>query len=313
MSVPSNMMQGMVDSSIEAVPGQEVEIPQPEDFAGGAEIIDDGAGGAIIQALMGTEGAEVVTEEYDHNANLAEILDESILGEISSDLRARVEDDQDSRSEWQEAYTQGLDLLGVRTEERSQPFAGASGVTHPIIAESVTQFQAQAYKELLPAGGPIRTNIIGAKTPEVKAQANRVKDFMNFMVTEVMEEYDPDTDQMLFYLPLSGSTFKKVYYDETKQRPVSRFVPPEDLVVPYTATDLATSSRITHVLHMDENQVRKLQVAGIYRDVDLQSGYDEEDNSVTDKVRELQGIDKSGESDDILAILEIHTDLDIEG
>ena len=313
MSVPSNMMQGMVDSSIEAVPGQEVEIPQPEDFAGGAEIIDDGAGGAIIQALMGMEGAEVVTEEYDHNANLAEILDESILGEISSELRARVEDDQDSRDEWQEAYTQGLDLLGVKTKERSQPFQGASGVTHPIIAESVTQFQAQAYKELLPAGGPVRAEVIGAKTPEIEDQATRVKNFMNYMVTEVMEEYDPDTDQMLFYLPLCGSTFKKVYYDETKQRPVSRFVPAEDLVVPYTTSDLATSSRVTHILRMDENQVRKLQVVGFYRDVDLQSGYDEEDDTVKDKVRELQGLDKSEQADDVLTIFEIHTDLDIEG
>ena len=313
MSVPSNMMQGMVDSSIEAVPGMEVDIPQPEDFAGGAEIMDDGAGGAIIQALMGAEGAEVVTEEYDHNANLAEILDESILGEISSDLRARVEDDQDSRNEWQEAYTQGLDLLGVKTKERSQPFQGASGVTHPIIAESVTQFQAQAYKELLPAGGPVRAEIIGAKTAEVEEQATRVKNFMNYMVTEVMEEYDPDTDQMLFYLPLCGSTFKKVYYDETKQRPVSRFVPAEDLVVPYTTSDLATSSRVTHILRMDENQVRKLQVVGFYRDVDLQSGYDEEDDTVKDKVRELQGLDKSETSDDVLTIFEIHTDLDIEG
>jgi len=313
MSVPSNMMQGMVDSSIEAVPGQEIEIPQIEDFAGGAEIIDDGAGGAIIQALMGMEGAEVVTEEYDHNANLAEILDESILGEISSDLRARVEDDQDSRDEWQEAYTQGLDLLGVKTKERSQPFQGASGVTHPIIAESVTQFQAQAYKELLPAGGPVRAEVIGAKTPEVEEQATRVKNFMNYMVTEVMEEYDPDTDQMLFYLPLCGSTFKKVYYDETKQRPVSRFVPAEDLVVPYTTSDLATSSRVTHILRMDENQVRKLQVVGFYRDVDLETGYDEEDDTVKDKVRELQGIDKSEQAEDVLTILEVHTDLDIEG
>jgi hypothetical protein len=313
MSVPSNMMQGMVDSSIEAVPGMEVDVPQPEDFAGGAEVMDDGAGGAIIQALMGAEGAEVVTEEYDHNANLAEILDESILGEISSELRARVEDDQDSRDEWQEAYTQGLDLLGVKTKERSQPFQGASGVTHPIIAESVTQFQAQAYKELLPAGGPVRAEVIGAKTPEIEDQATRVKNFMNYMVTEVMEEYDPDTDQMLFYLPLCGSTFKKVYYDETKQRPVSRFVPAEDLVVPYTTSDLATSSRVTHILRMDENQVRKLQVVGFYRDVDLQTGYDEEDDSVKDKVRELQGLDKSEQADDVLTIFEIHTDLDIEG
>ena len=313
MSIPPNQMQGMVDSAIEAVPGQEVDVPQPEDFAGGAEIMDDGAGGAIIQALMGAEGAEVVTEEYDHNANLAEVLDESILGEISSDLRARVEEDQDSRSEWQEGYTQGLDLLGVKYEERSQPFAGASGVTHPIIAESVTQFQAQAYKELLPSGGPIRTAIIGVKTPEVEDQAQRIKNFMNYMVTEVMEEFDPDTDQMLFYLPITGSTFKKVYFDESKQRPVSRFVPPEDLVVPYSSSDLATASRITHVLRMDENQVRKLQVAGVYRDVDLQAGYDEDENEVKQKVRELQGIERNETADDILTIFEIHTDIDLEG
>jgi hypothetical protein len=233
MSIPPDQMMGMVDRGIEAVPGQEIQLPQFEDFAGGAEVIEDGQGGAIVQALaemMG--GAEVVTEEYDHNANIAEVLDEAILGEISSELRGRFEEDQDSRSEWEEAYTKGLDLLGVRYEERTQPFQGASGVTHPIIAESVTQFQAQSYKELLPAGGPVRTQIIGAKTPEVEAQAQRVKDYLNYLVMEEMEEFDPDTDQMLFYLPLVGSTFKKVYYDETKQRPVSRFVHAEDLVVP---------------------------------------------------------------------------------
>ena len=314
MSIPPDQMMGMVDRGIEAVPGQEIQLPQFEDFAGGAEVIEDGQGGAIVQALaemMG--GAEVVTEEYDHNANLAEVLDEDILGEISSELRGRFEEDQDSRSEWEEAYTKGLDLLGVRYEERTQPFQGASGVTHPIIAESVTQFQAQSYKELLPAGGPVRTQIIGAKTPEVEAQAQRVKDYLNYLVMEEMEEFDPDTDQMLFYLPLVGSTFKKVYYDETKQRPVSRFVHAEDLVVPYSATDLASASRIAHVLRMDENQVRKLQIAGVYRDVELESGYDEDDNQVKDKVRELEGVEKTGYKDDVLTILEIHTNLDIEG
>ena len=314
MSIPPDQMMGMVDRGIEAVPGQEIQLPQFEDFAGGAEVIEDGQGGAIVQALaemMG--GAEVVTEEYDHNANIAEVLDEAILGEISSELRGRFEEDQDSRSEWEEAYTKGLDLLGVRYEERTQPFQGASGVTHPIIAESVTQFQAQSYKELLPAGGPVRTQIIGAKTPEVEAQAQRVKDYLNYLVMEEMEEFDPDTDQMLFYLPLVGSTFKKVYYDETKQRPVSRFVHAEDLVVPYSATDLASASRIAHVLRMDENQVRKLQIAGVYRDVELESGYDEDDNQVKDKVRELEGVEKTGYKDDVLTILEIHTNLDIEG
>lgn len=313
MSVPSDRMQGMVDSALEAVPGMEIDVPQPESFEGGAEILEDGQGGAIVQALSEMMGTEVVAEEYNHNANLAEVLDDAILGEISSDLRGKYEEDQDSRAEWEDGYTKGLDLLGIKYEERNQPFSGASGVTHPLIAESVTQFQAQSYKELLPAGGPVRTNIIGAKTPEVEAQANRVKDFMNYMVTEVMEEYDPDTDQMLFYLPLSGSTFKKVYYDETKQRPVSRFVPAEDLVVPYTATDLATASRITHVLRMDENQVRKLQVAGSYRDVDIEAGYEEEDGPVTDKVRELDGRERTGDSDELLTILEVHTELDIEG
>ena len=311
MSVPSNMMQGMVDGSIEAVPGMEVDVAQPENFEGGAQIIDDGAGGAIIQALMEGE-TEVVTEQYNHNANLAEILDDSILGEISSDLRARYEEDQDSTSEWEDGYSKGLDLLGVKYEERNNPFAGATGVTHPLIAESVTQFQAQAYKELLPSGGPVRTDIIGMKSPEVEAQANRVKDYMNYMVTEVMEEFDPDTDQMLFYLPISGSTFKKVYFDETKQRPVSRFVPAEDLVVPYTATDLATATRVTHILRMDENQVRKLQVANVYRDVDLLADYEGGEDTIKSKVDELDGRERT-ETDEVLTVLEFHVDLDIEG
>ena len=170
MSIPPDQMMGMVDSAIEAVPGMEVEVSQPEDFAGGAEVLQGADGSAIVQA-MDMMGAEVMTEQYDHNANLAEVLDESTLAEISSELRENYEMDQDSRSEWEEGYTKGLDLLGVRYQERTQPFQGASGVTHPLIAESVTQFQAQAYKELLPAGGPVRTNIIGAKTPEVESQA----------------------------------------------------------------------------------------------------------------------------------------------
>ena len=315
MAVPPNEMMGMIDRAIEAVPGQEVEIPELPDFEGGAEVLDDGQGGAIVQALAEMMGGdtEVVAEEYDHNANLAEVLDDSVLGEISSELRSKYEDDQESRSEWQESYTKGLDLLGIKYDERTQPFEGASGVTHPLISESVTQFQAQAYKELLPAGGPVRTKIIGAKTVESDAQAQRVKDYMNYLITEVMEEFDPDTDQMLFYLPLSGSTFKKVYYDPTKNRPVSRFVAAEDLVVPYTATDLATASRITHVLRMDENQVRKLQVAGVYRDVELSaddtSAYQ---SDIKEKIFDLEGVD-SNHTEDVLSILEMYVDLDLEG
>ena len=217
----------------------------------------------------------------------------------------------DSRDEWEETYVKGLDLLGLKTEERTTPFEGASGITHPMISESVTQFQAQAYKELLPAGGPVRTNVLGLQNAEREEQANRVKDFMNYQITEVMEEYDPDMDQMLFYLPLSGSTFKKVYFDQTRQRAVAKFIPAQDLVVPYSASDLATSTRVTHVLRMDENDVRKMQVAQVYRDVDLQTSSDTEEDPVKQKVNELEGISKNY-SDDVLTILEMHVELDLE-
>ena len=309
MSVPPNQMNAMVDPALEAVAGVEVEIPQVEDFAGGAEIIE-GPEGAIVQAIQ--EQMMTQAQEYDHNANLAEVLDDTILGELSSELREQYESDQDSRSEWEEGYTKGLDLLGVQYEERTQPFQGASGVTHPIIAESVTQFQAQAYKELLPAGGPVRTNVLGTADPEKEAQAVRVKDFMNYMLMEIMEEFDPDTDQMLFYLPLSGSTFKKVYFDEAKQRPVSKFIPAEDLVVSYAASDLATASRITHVLRMDENEIRKLQVAGFYRDIDISADYEADSDPVKSKVNELDGVEKSA-TEDLYTVLEMHVNLDIEG
>jgi len=307
-------MGSLTDSGIEAPEGMEIELPQVEDFAGGAEVMDDGMGGAIVQALMGAqEGVEVEAEVYDHGANLAEVMDDGALGDISSELREQYEDDKESRSEWVEAYTKGLDLLGIQYQERTQPFQGASGVTHPLISESVTQFQAQAYKELLPAGGPVQTQIIGLKDQERESQAQRVKEFMNYQITEVMEEFDPDTDQMLFYLPLSGSTFKKIYFDDLKGRAVSKFVPAEDLVVSYSASDLATANRVTHVLQMTENSVRKMQIMGMYRDVELTSGTDDEDaSSVDSKIDEIEGVER-GYTDDLLTILEMHVEMDLEG
>ena len=313
MALPPQPMGSLTDSGIEAPQGMEVDVPQAEDFAGGAEVMQQADGSALIQALMGGEpdGIEVEAEQYDHMANLAEVIDEAVLGEISSELRGLYEEDTESREEWEEGYTKGLDLLGIKYQERTQPFEGASGVTHPLIAESVTQFQAQAYKELLPAGGPVKTQVLGSKTMEKESQASRVKNFMNYQVTEVMEEFDPDTDQMLFYLPLSGSTFKKVYFDPTKARAVSAFVPAEDLVVPYSATDLATAPRVTHVLRMDGNQVRKMQFAGMYRDVEV-SADDDADDPVRDKVDEIEGVSR-GYTDEIHTILEMHVDLDLEG
>ena len=289
----------------------DVSVPQPETFDGGAEVIPDGQGGAVVQALAEAIMGAQQEQQVPHDANLAELLDDGYLGEISSDLRGSYEEDLESRSEWEDTYTKGLDQLGVKHEERSQPFEGASGVTHPLIAESVTQFQAQAYKELLPSGGPVKTQVLGLQDADREEQASRVKNFMNYQIMEVMEEFDPDMDQLLFYLPLSGSTFKKVYFDEAKQRAVSKFIPAQDLVVPYAASDLATASRVTHVLRMDANDVRKMQIAGVYKDVEL-SKYEEGEDEVRQKIDEIQGTSK-GYSDDVFTILEMHVDLDIEG
>ncbi len=289
----------------------DVSVLQPEGFEGGAEVIPDGQGGAIVQALQAMMAGQEEQQGIPHSANLAEYLEDGYLREISTQLRAAYEEDVQSRSEWEETYTKGLDQLGVKYEDRTQPFEGASGVTHPLIAESATQFQAQAYKELLPSGGPVKTQILGLQNAEREEQASRVKDFMNYQIMEVMEEFDPDMDQLLFYLPLSGSTFKKVYFDEPKQRAVSKFVPAQDVVVPYAASDLQTASRVTHVLRMDKNEIRKMQVAGFYRDVEL-SKYEEQDNTVRQKVDELQGTSKTY-TDEIYTILEMHVDIDIEG
>ena len=307
-SVDSGFMQGGPESDL---PQAEFSVPTAPDFSGGALVTQTPDGGAIVQAMSEALAQMEAEVNIPHDANLAEYLEDSLLAEISSELRAAYEDDLQSRSDWEETYTKGLDLLGVKVVERTEPFEGSSGVTHPLIAESVTQFQAQAYKELLPSGGPVKTSILGKRDVETEAQAGRVKDFMNYEITEVMEEYDPDMDQLLFYLPLSGSCFKKVYWDVAMQGPVSKFIPAQDLVVPYAATDLNTTPRATHVLRMDENEIRKMQVAGVYRDIEL-SAVDEAPDKVREKVDELQGTTKSY-FDDSYALLEMHVNLDIEG
>jgi hypothetical protein len=249
--------------------------------------------------------------EDDPDANLSEIMDERDLTKISSELLGYYEDDRSSRQEWEDAYTEGLNLLGIKYEERDQPFRGSSGVTHPVIAEAVTQFQAQAYKELLPSSGPVRTQVVGAITPDVQAQAQRVQEFMNYQITHNMDEYDPEMDRLLFYLPLAGSAFKKVYFDDMRDRAVSKFVPADDLLVPYNATDLQSASRITHVIRMNENDIRKYQAGGFYRDIDLEP-YAEEDE-IREKERRLMGVEKTSSGDQDCTILEVHTDLDLPG
>tara|TARA_R100001440_G_scaffold7529_2_gene14744 strand:- start:999 stop:3485 length:2487 start_codon:yes stop_codon:yes gene_type:complete len=247
----------------------------------------------------------------DHFANLAELLPEEVLGPIGSELFSNYQDYKTSRKDWEHAYTNGLDLLGFKYEEKSEPFKGASGATHPVLAEAVTQFQALAYKELLPSQGPVRTQIIGASTPDKEAQALRVKEFMNYQIMSEMKEYEPEFDQMLFYLPLTGSTFKKIYYDEIMQRTVSKFVSADDLIVPYSATSLDDAETIIHVVKMSENELRKQQVAGFYRDIELSPGQSEETESQK-KERELDGMSKSRDQQ-MFTLLECHVNLDIEG
>ena len=247
----------------------------------------------------------------DHFANLAELLPEEVLRPIGSELFSNYQDYKASRKDWEHAYTNGLDLLGFKYEEKSEPFKGASGATHPVLAEAVTQFQALAYKELLPSQGPVRTQIIGAPTPDKEAQALRVKEFMNYQIMSEMKEYEPEFDQMLFYLPLTGSTFKKIYYDEIMQRTVSKFVSADDLIVPYSATSLDDAETIIHVVKMSENELRKQQVAGFYRDIELSPGQSEETESQK-KERELDGMSKSRDQQ-MFTLLECHVNLDIEG
>tara|TARA_R100000789_G_scaffold65267_2_gene61512 strand:+ start:1216 stop:3681 length:2466 start_codon:yes stop_codon:yes gene_type:complete len=249
----------------------------------------------------------------DFYRNLAEEIDERELSALANDILSMYKEDRESRADWERTYSEGLSLLGMESDERSQPFQGASGVYHPLLSEAVAQFQASAYKELLPAGGPVSTRVLGRVTPERTTQAARVKEFMNYQITEVMQEYDPELDQMLFYLPLSGSSFKKIYYDEGLDRAVCKFITSEDLVVPYETTDLQSASRITHMVRQNINDVRKLQASGFYRDIELIPS-EEPQTSVTEKVDELEGLQPTAySSSDIMTILECHIDLDLSG
>jgi len=249
------------------------------------------------------------------DANLAEFLVDSDLMRLAKEVLANIESDKDSRSEWEKTYVDGLKYLGMKFDEsRNSPFQGSTGVIHPILAEAVTQFQAQAYKEMLPAKGPVKTEVIGARTAEVEAQASRVEEFMNFYIMNVMQEFDPELDMMLFYLPLAGSAFKKVYYDTAMNKAMSKFIQPQDLVVPYEATDIFTAERVTHVLQMSKNEIRKQQLNGFYRDVELTGGaYNLTRDEIEEKIDEIEGMEPSYSNERDHTVYEVHTVLDLPG
>lgn len=257
---------------------------------------------------------EVIPQQLAFDDNLADFIDESELSRISGGIISAIEADKESRSEWEKIYIEGLKYLGMKFDAtRSQPFEGASGVIHPILAEAVTQFQAQAYKELLPAKGPVKTEVIGARTVEAEMQAERVQDFMNYYIMNVMEEYDPELDMLLFNLPVSGSCFKKVYFDMAQGRARSSFIPPEDLIVPYEANDLSSAERVTHVVKMSTNEIRKGQLTGIYTDVELSTETYNSTGEIQEQIDDIEGLKPSHQESRDRTVFETHTLLDIEG
>tara|TARA_R100001369_G_scaffold90927_1_gene130820 strand:+ start:210 stop:2693 length:2484 start_codon:yes stop_codon:yes gene_type:complete len=296
------------------VMGSAVEVfPEPsrsDEIRNAAEILV-----SEESILLGDEQFEDQPPEMEFSANLAEVVEDSVLNTLAGDIIQSINQDKESRSDWEKTYTDGLKYLGMKFDEgRSQPFEGSSGVIHPILAEAVTQFQAQAYKEMLPAKGPVKTQIIGARTVATETQADRVQEFMNFYIMNVMKDYDPEMDMLLFYLPLAGSAFKKVYFDNVLNRAVSKFIAPEDLIVPYEASDLSSAERVTHAINMSHNEIKKQQLSGFYRDVDVSKhGYDSTESDVEAEIDKLQGIKAGYAEDRDHTIFEVHTILDLQG
>lgn len=298
-----------IDKVVNAAPAEseikvELEVPDmPE-----VEIVLEEDGGATVE--IGEEDASSV-DFYD---NLADVVDNSERGRISMELMALLEADKSGRGDWEQMYSKGLELLGLRIEERTKPFRGAAGSVHPMLTEAIVQFQAQAFKELMPAGGPVRTQLMGKETLEKVQQAARVQDFMNYQITTVMKEYTPEFDQLLFYAGYGGSVFKKVYYDEQIGRMVSRLVLPDDLYIPYYGSSVMSEcSRITHRIAMDSNEFRKRVVAGEYLDVDVEPQETPADASqITYSIDKATGVVETGAPEEVF-LLEFHVNLDLLG
>ena len=305
-SLPNTKTEIEIPGEEVLIGAQEEEIVEQEGKETDIQIEEDGSATINFDpSAVAPEGGE------EHDSNLAEFLEDNILDPLASDLMDKYKEYKQSRQEWADSYREGLNLLGFKYITRTEPFRGASSVTHPVLAEAVTQFQAQAYKELLPADGPVRTQIMGDANVAKEEQSKRVKDFMNYQIMDQMKEYEPEFDQMLFYLPLSGSTFKKVYYDDLLGRAVSKFIPADDLVVPYSATSLEDTEAVIHVIRISQNDLRKQQINGFYRDIDLGEPPLQEDQ-IKQKELELEGIQQNG-TEDMFTILEMHVNVDLDG
>ncbi len=320
MAEPNDPISTMVERLDETVMTPELTIEEQVEVAIPGSLRPKEMDGSVIEVLTEEDGSAVVDfdpqpesliDEGDFYRNLAEELDDTALGLLVSDLTSQYENNNNSRKDWRENYEKGLQLLGYKYEDRTEPFRGASGVTHPILAEAATQFQAQAYNELLPPSGPVRTVVMGAVDKKKEQQAHRVKEFMNYYLMNEMQEYTPEFDQMLYYLPLAGSAFKKVYYDSALNRPVSTFVPATDLIVPYETSNLETCPIITHRIDMNVNDLRKQQIAGFYLDVPIMPSQRTPDD-VRAEMNKIQGAEPT-QGDYDTTLLEFHVELDLDG
>ena len=294
-----------IDGLIEQESDEEltIEIENPESVA-----IDTDDGGMIID--FDPNATEVGDEDFD--SNLAEFMDDKVLQQLGGELISSYSGDRESRSDWEETYTKGLDQLGLKIEERTQPWAGACGVFHPMLSEAVIRFQSQSITEMFPAQGPVRTKIVGKVTEEKEKQSQRVEDYLNYLLTHEMSEYRTETEKMLFSLPLAGSAFRKVYFDPSLDRPSSIFVPAEDVVVNYGASDLETCERATHVMRKSSNIIRKMQVNGFYRDIEIPDG-SQNTSDITKKYNDITGESDTYNYDKSHTVLEMQVDLDLEG
>ena len=309
---PSNIDRALVQAPNDFLSIEEEDLAQQEDDFLNVEVVENDEGAEVS---FGEEEVTFGGEPENFYDNLAPMVSDATLTGVASYVIDSVEEDRTSRDDWEDTYVKGLDLLGMRYESRTEPFDGATGVIHPLLNEAVTQFQSQAYKEMLPSSGPVRANIVGTPTPDAEQQAQRVQDYMNYQIMYEMEEYEPEFDQMLYYLGLAGSAFKKIYRDQSLDRPVSKFIPAEDVLVPYVATDLKTAERVTHVIKMSKNELRKAQVSGVYLDMEgkgsTTDGYGGGSDSITDAYDDIEGRSPSG-TDEQFTLYECHCFLDLD-